>query len=111
MQMSPSHRAASRQRLQLVAMNPTVLSIFGFYSIPIRSGNNDHNFGAGVQRFQTRGGVKGSGLQLRARSLNYPFGLASEFLYVLFQSFDGGLSGGKGQSFILFALSFERLSS
>src|SRR5580692_603629 len=100
---------ASRQRLQLVAMNPTVLPVLGFHAEPVRSGHHNHNFSAGIEGLQNRRSVEGSGFELATRGFNYAFCLAPEILDMLFQALYGGLSGGKGESFILFTLAFERL--
>ena len=100
---------ASRQRLQLVAMNPTVLPIFGFHAEPVRSGHDNHNFSAGIEGLQNRRCVEGSGFELATRSFNHAFCLAPEILDMLFQALFGILGGRKGESFVLFTLAFEGL--
>jgi hypothetical protein len=67
---------ASRQRLQLLVMNPTVLPIFGFDAVPVGGGHDNDNFSASVQRPQVRGGVKGGGLELGTGSFDHTLRLA-----------------------------------
>ena len=81
----PWKRSPSRERLQLFAINPAVLAIGGFHSVPVRSNDQDHDFRARFQRLDVGCAVERGGLQLASRSLYHPFRLMTQILETLVQ--------------------------
>src|SRR5271166_1047826 len=85
-QRPASLRRTVSWQLQLRAVDPTMLPVFGFHSIPIRRRNEDYHLRSRIQRLQIGGAVKRSRLELGARGLDDPLQLTAQVLDVLFQA-------------------------
>ena len=67
-------------------LNPTMLSIGGFHTIPVWSHNEDHDFGARIQRFHVRGAAEGGGFELCPRGLDHALRLVAQGIELLVET-------------------------
>src|SRR5579864_1395190 len=77
--------------LQLVTQDPPMLPFVGFHPIPIRSRDNDENFGASRQGSQGGCRMERRRLEWRSRRLHQSLDLTPEILNSLLQSLRRGL--------------------
>src|SRR5271163_258791 len=75
----------SRKGFQVVRMDPAVLAIVQFHSIPVRSHDHDDDFRIRRERRDTGGGVKGRAFKFHSRRFNPAFYLVAQDIYLVFQ--------------------------
>src|SRR5713226_4946292 len=100
----------SREGLQLSAVDPAVFPIGGFDAVPVRSHNQDYDFGTGLQRLHVGRTVERSGLQLATRSSYDPLRPVAQVGEMLVHSLNRCLGGGESGGFIGLTIAFECLS-
>src|SRR5580698_4657651 len=79
----PATAVTSWQGLQLGVVDPAVLAIFSFHSVPVGSSDQNYNLGSRAKRFEICGRMERSGLQLRSLRLDNSFHLSPQRLDLL----------------------------